>query len=366
MNPYHHPSDNTTAPAYRYTSAAYIVVTALLLTLLLASCSSTSIDGPATPAPAEENDLVVTIAPGDNYSFPGTRADNDHAGHQLRYTAWLYQSVDNSSTNIVPDSEGKPAKNLVRRVEQLASDGNKVIFRNVKDAGFYFIMVFADYIDAGATLDTDGYYPDKYYDTHSKCDVLSLKASGAQIFNNHNLDCFLYVPTYTFKKETSKPYDMDCQLKRMVSRIQVIANAEGRRAALKDIEVTQYSVMDELSYSAKYATKIVTKKEQVTIQPAESSSDQNQIFFYYTLNAATGKALAATNFKLNPNPGYEFAQGGEYAIPDGKIVPDPNIIYKVTGNFLTTTLEPATAVDLKVTVNSNWGEASQQIPDQTK
>lgn len=352
----HNPSGQPTVSPLRYTSAAFIVVIAVILTVLLAACASTSVDAPDL-TPVENEDLILTISSGDHYTFPTTRADDpNHTGHQLRFTAWLYEEYNNGVVI------SKDPTNLVRRVEQLATgDDNTVIFKNVPADKYYFVIVFADYIDADSRQDESGHYPDRYYDTLSDAEIIKLTATHDEIFNNHNLDCFLFVSAKTFRKEANKAVDITCNLTRMVSRIQVQANSSGSSAALKDISVNKYSVISDLEIIGKSGRNLYNQSPSLTITPADPAS--GLLIFYYTLNAYSGIPLQNTEFTLNPEEGYQFANDGKYKIPgdNHQIVPEANYIYTVKGDFLNITDQPAKTFDLSVSVDKEWETPSKDI-----
>lgn len=363
MNPKPNPSEPTTESPVRYTSAAFIVIITLIVTILMTACSTTSLEE-SNVASADANDLVVSISPGDSYTFPGTRADDAglHTGHTLRYIATLYKSTDNTSKTI-------SKANTVQRIEQLATEGNQVIFKGVAP-GYYFIIIFADYIEASATRNSEGNFDDKYYDTHTNPEWVTLKNNIE--FNNHNLDCFLEYSRPVFKKEANIGLEFNYTLKRVVSQIQVVSNGTGSMSALNKIHIEKATAIKDLLYvsGSGFKNKDIQDNKTVEIDRAESASDPNLLFFFYTFNAPSGVALGNTKFTLLPNEGYKFSNDGTYTVTglgDGNhyidITPEANYIYKITGDFLSTTEFPAKTVEFKVSVNKDWGvDASQQVP----
>lgn len=368
MDSDHKPAGPTSVSPFAYNSILIIVIIALMLTLLACACSSSAVDSPEPDANAVTEDITLTVSGPGAYAFPSSRADDLHTGHQLRFTASLYSSADGQSTDIKIPTANYPDDNLVQRIEQLASSGNTIIFRGVP-AGYYFVTLFADYIDAESERDADGRYPDKYYDTHSDRAYITLLAKDEEIFNNHNLDCFIYSPTEsydrTFEKKAGEGLDLNFKLKRCVSRIDVKANS-GNENAVKDLTVTSYSVFDnmEILSGTIRAVKTATGKSIQLAVPKNAES--GVLLFYYTLadpDGSSGKELKATNFTLNPNDGYAFANDGNYGVPPDRINAQGNLIYKVTGNFLSTTQAPSTLTEINVTTYTGWDDTTQEISD---
>lgn len=347
-------SDSPTTRRTQYPSIILLIFIFLMVTILIAACSSTDVEQPS-PEPAASDDLVITISTPDTYTFPTSRADAaDHAGHVLRFTAKLYDlSATGNTTADVPGDD----KGLLRTVEQLATNGsNKIVFSGV-DPDEYFITLFADYIEEGATPDANGHYPDKYYAVSSADKGrINLIAKANEAINNHNLDCFRFT-SGIFTKEANTQKLFTATLKRCVSRVEVIANGEGNIAALKDITINTCGVRD--SYAITAANSGVDKDLKPTGSFSAVDATSRLLFFFYTFN--TGNGLNATTFTLNPEPGYKFANEGKCTIGSGTIVPEANIIYKVRGNFLNTTEAPSNAVDIKVTADKNWNESSQEV-----
>lgn len=361
MNPDNKPTDHTSVSSLSYFSTLFLAIIALMLTLLVFACTSTVTDEPDETGDYSNEDIRITISGSDAYSFPSPRAPGLHDGHKLRFIASLYSTASGQPGIEAITSSGKPG-NLVDRIEQSASDGNTVTFRGV-DPGYYFVVVFADYIPVEATQNADGSYADKYYDTRTYHDHVALLASDADLFNNHNLDCFIYSPYDSFEKKAGKPLQLTFNMKRCVSRVDVVANS-GSAAALKNISITRYSVLDNLKYlSANSSTIVEEASKQITLSPLSAGDSDNLLFFFYTFNASYGYPLKATDFTLNPNEGYTFSNNGVYSIPSGRITPEANFIYKVTGNFLSTTATPSKTVDINVTTLSDWSELPQDITE---
>lgn len=361
MNNDHKPDGTPSVSSLTYFSTLFLAIIALMLTLMACACTSTSTDAPDDPAKYRSDEISLTLSGSDLYALASSRGADSHDGYQLRYVVSLY-STATGLPGIEEDPQNGAPGNLVERIEQTASTGNTVIFRNVKP-GFYFVVIFADYIDADASQNADGSYADKYYDTHSSSTYVTLLASDADIFNNHDLDCFHYCSDGAFEKEDGKALNLTFNLSRCVSRVEVIAQS-GSLSSLKDLSVSSYSVMNNLNLvNGAAEIPIAATNKQITLTPPADGNGSNLLFFFYTFNAPYGIPLKGIDFTLHPNEGYAFSNDGAYTIPAATITPEANIIYKVTGNFLSTTESPSKAVDINVTTLTEWSDASQEIPE---
>lgn len=356
----HKPTDQSPVSTITLSYTLFIVIITLMLTLLACACTSTSVDDPSETPASSEGDITLTLSGSDSYALPLSRATGSHDAHQLRYVASLY-STATGSIGIEAASQGGEAKNLVERIEQTAASGNTITFRGVPP-GYYFVVVFADYIDADAPQNADGSYPDKYYDTHTNPDFIALKAADSDLFNNHNLDCFLYYPEDSFEKKAGQPLALSFNMKRCVSRVEIVASNAGS-SALRSITVKSYSVASQLVVTSGVGRTVISaKNKDISLPAAPAGEGAGILFFYYTFNTSYGMPLKATDFTLNPNEAYEFANDGSYSVPADRITPEANIIYKVTGNFLSTTATPSKAVDINVTTHTDWSDSSLDIP----
>lgn len=351
------PSAHPTASRATYTSVSLVVFIAAMLTLLLSACSSTSIEEPNPPASADADDLVVTFSTPNAYIFPSSRADEEgiHAGHDLRYTAILYKSLTGTTQEGINGTA-----NQVQRIEQLSKNGNKIVFRSIPE-GNYFIVAFADYVDENAKP-TDGHYPDKYYDTMSSPNYITLlpQDDEKQYFNNHNYDFFLYT-IKSFEKKKNHPQEFNITLKRHVSQVQVAATSNGSIDALDQIKIKNWFVFDKMDLISGTASESKDMpKKNVYIDAANRTS--KLLFFFYTFNVSeTGSMLGTTRFELMNKDGYGFTKA-EHTL-QSLIRPLPNLIYKVQGDFLSTSKVPSKVVDIKVTADENWDNESQTLPD---
>ncbi|MDE5881297.1 MAG: hypothetical protein K2H60_06160 [Muribaculaceae bacterium] len=359
MKPVPKPSGKSTAARATYASVTLIVFIAITLTILATACSSTSIEEPQPPNSANSDDLVITLSTPETYTFPSSRADGTdiHAGHELRYTAILYKSLGGSSPIGINGTA-----NRVQRIEKLDKNGNQIVFKSI-DPGSYFIVVFADYIDENAEL-SSGHYADKYYDTTSSPNYITLLAQNEEklYFNNDNLDFFID-HTNVFKKEKNIPKEFKITLHRHVSMVKVTATG-GSMEALKEIVMDKCFTLPQLDIISGTATAEGTKNMIKGIVRLDILPKQNPILlcYYYTFSTGSNKkALGETSFTLIPNEGYTFFDEGKFTIPSGKIVPEANTKYQVQGDFLSPSQVPSTTVNIKVTADNEWHDESQNV-----
>lgn len=381
--------DSPATRQYIYHTLVLFIAISVILLLLLSACASTTSDPDFSSIkndPDSSGDLTVSISTPSEYTFPGTGTtgnaltrDGDadlHAGHQLRFIAKLYKYDDNSRYDTDAADSG-----CVSRVEQLASAGNQVIFRNV-DPGLYYITVFADYIDANATPDADGCYPDKYY-THARngtgdaryvyYNLTDASEAGSFFLNNHNLDCF-HGRTNQFTKKANESIERTITLSRRVSQVQVIHSGSENLSSLKDITVKSFTVYDEYAWpigliqnnapsSVAAEKRVFNTNGGYTITPADPAS--KLLFFHYSFTPDLGNEhpIDPINFSMNPltEEGYSYGNTDFYT-PSNKIFLNPNIIYKVQADFIDISESPSTNTDIKVTTDTNWINSDQELP----
>jgi hypothetical protein len=317
----------------------------------LGSCSSTSvIDEPAAPA---EEDMTISIgfsAP-EAYGFPMTRVDNNL---QLRYVAKLYKDTENVNKTIAEDR-------FVERKEILASEGNRVIFK--AEPGDYVVAVFADYIDANATADAHGCYPDKYYNTSSNDDrvvMLAVKKEtgvNKDVYSNVNTDNFDCFATIHPVHKVAQVYEKDIVLKRAVSKVRVVSK-DGNIDGVDNIELTKFSFLYVYSFNQKCSLSAhteITSGELTSRVGKIDVSDRNakELFYFYTFGGDGSLGCSDIAFKINPKENYAYP---DVSIRSGLIKPQPNYIYTVSGSMLTPSLEPNDEIRLNISQDENWNE----------
>lgn len=110
------------------------------------------------------------------------------------------------------------------------------------EPGKYRLLFWADYIDAGAVADVNGYYADKYYNTKESATLYQgLKAvtinSAAYEINTEFRDAFY--ASCDFVKESGKGLLMDKQiLERAMAKLILTERSEQAFKASKSLSVT--------------------------------------------------------------------------------------------------------------------------------
>lgn len=334
----------------------YLSFLSLLLILVSGGCVSTSTEEPASTDETTGADEIAISISGDNV-IPGiTRAEEEnlHEGYQLRYTAKLYTQVT-VKPNVQIYTDGS---NLVQTIEQLASDGNRVIFKNVED-GKYFVTIFADYVENGVTKDENGHYPDKYYSTPggSKAQKITYIAKDEERFNNHNLDCFVLVSA-GFTKEQNKGVEITQPLKRAVTRVKVV-DTGGSLEAVKNVKIDKVEFTNQYDYTN--GTSVGNDVSSKTVSVADRT--QNLLFFYYTFakgdSQTSSTASSSLTFTLNPEEGYDFKQS-KWTVQE-QIHYTPNRTYTVSGNLSLTSKVPGGVAKLNVKVDKEWNESEKSL-----
>ena len=276
---------------------------------------------------------------------------------KLRYVAKLYKENETGQTGIA-------ANTLVATVEQLESDGRTIVFKNAEEGKKYLVTIFADYINANATKNAQGHYPDKYYDTTEEGDGIHF-SSQDDFFNNDARDCF------ALKSEifTKGPlvYEANLTLRRVVSKVRVVAKDESL-AALKHMRMTDYSVAPTYSFDVGGATKYEQTRTFYPFNQEVSDRSQNELFYFYVFGLAPGyrdprNGLKNICFTLVPNENYTFTTpnitlAAKPSETKSLILPEPNKIYTVRGTFLTTSQAPSGEIRLNVTEDSDWEGSS--------
>lgn len=348
----------------KITFSNFLSYLSLLSIFMFGGCVSTISEEPSqsddvagNEGIAGDDEIVISVT-GDVISAMGKTRDGEdkiHAGHQLRYTAKLYTTYLNK-VNILTDGS-----NLQQTIEQLATDGNRIIFKNVAD-GDYFVTIFADYIDVDVSKDDKGHYPDKYYATPGGNEAVSIKyteSGNSQRFNNHNLDCFVLV-SEKFTKESNIGYELSQPLTRAVTRVQVVSTG-GERDALKNVTVENLKLTDKFEYVVKKGSSNTSPIPSQTVEVADR--EQGLLFFYYTFASGTVEnsltAEGAFSFTLNPKEGYEFKKS-KWDVVSG-IYYIPNVTYKIKGNLLLTSKSPANVAKLNVSVEKDWQEDEKNL-----
>lgn len=191
---------------------------ASIFTIGFTSCVSTDTIEPNSHQDEPESIVLNISSPSGDY----TRAEVDHSGYKLRYSAILYTGKHNNLPETIADRQ-----EIIEG--DISADGteNQIIFK--APAGDYTIFVYADYIPE--SYEKDGKeYKDYFYDTHSdkSTRVRMLRTPGntntnelsEDFFNNDNYDFFSGI--IIGEKKDGIREDKTLKLTRSVAKVRVI------------------------------------------------------------------------------------------------------------------------------------------------
>lgn len=333
----------------------------LVPAFLAAGCTSTDVIEPSSPS--GKSDLITLTVSAPEAVLSSTRADETHAGHQLRYVAELYKANGNYPIN---------KDNFIARKELLASEGSLIQFQ-APETGKYVATLFADYIPESTTKDDNGHYPDKYYRTmpsqvseYGKIGILGNGNSELPPYsiNNDNYDCFS--KTLNITKEAAT-YEATISLTRAVAKIIVQDKGENSRPeGVSVIKLGKLSFMSEYSFEPKTNYSATNKNVENSGYTLDYNGSDAELFYFYTLPAAdsngfyiNGKGLAEINFQLVAKDNYAY---DKCSIQGALFYPKANHIYRVKGNFLKPTNAPplpGDMINLTVSIDNGWN--SQEV-----
>jgi len=323
-----------------------ILISVPLLSLLLSGCIVSETVEPSEPQ-IEDNTIIL------NVSTPEAAIEKTRAidpGLQLRYVAKLFKG----------DADGGE---FVDRKEILA-DGT-IIFN--APIGEYTVDIFADYIDAGATPNSNGQYPDRFYDTSTKNEFITMQSfrsrDGKKTFkynciNNDNYQC--YATRLKIKKEETA-YENSLTLKRAVAKVRVVSK-DGDINGIDKIRLTAFSFMDEYNFKQKLSGTHVDIESKNILEFEPSAKSSRELFFFYTFGSlqSSGSGPGTISFGIVPLENYEYKS---VTIPGGTYYPDANHVYTLKGSFLNPTTQPpqpSNEIRLTVTTTDGWDGSEEK------
>lgn len=311
--------------------------------VMLSACASTDIiEEDAIKEKSEEITLFLST-PEKNGD---TRADNDHV---LRYTAKLFEG-----------DYVKDGINFRERKEVLATSGDPTITFSVP-VGTYTVVLFADYIPKDSQPDENGHYADRYYDTSSEKEDVSMRAFTDKLgtvklpyncINNDNYDCF---SNYRVIAKTEEKYERDVTLQRAVSKIRFVSRTDAP-SPVKGLTFSKFSYLRTLSLVGGIASDFAPYQQMglgVLDPIAPSDIENNELFYFYTLAHIYGDAtdqLKDLKFKIAFDDGSER----EYEIGSGTIQFQRNYITTVKGPFLSDDLPDLGDIILHLSTSDDW------------
>lgn len=337
-----------------------VAIGILFLATAGVSCTSTEVIQPEPPA--DSNTISISVSTPDALS--GTRADEAHPGMKLRYTAKLFKG-DNPPGAAAQDPENEK---FVARQEIIPAESGSNTFVFKAEQGNYCVALFADYIDASATIDENGHFPDKYYDTTSNTDYTNMLAFHSKdgntvyhnnLINNEDFDCFYAL--HKVKKEINV-YESDVILTRAVCKIR-LCDSSNVLYGVDNIELTKFSYLSQFSHINKGSGEQTNVADECLPEAfSPNRGADNELFWFYTFGSH-GNSIGNIAFKISGQEGWEFKS---VSIPSGTINNSKtelkaNIRYKVTGKFLQPTNYPSDEIRITVNKNEDWVETEKNI-----
>ncbi len=336
-----------------------VAIGILFLATAGVSCTSTEVIQPEPPA--DSNTISISVSTPEALS--GTRADEAHRGMKLRYTAKLFKG-DNPPGAAAQDPENEK---FVARQEIIPAESGSNTFVFKAEQGNYCVALFADYIDASATIDENGHFPDKYYDTTSNTDYTNMLAFHSKdghtvyhnnLINNEDFDCFYAL--HKVKKEINV-YESDVILTRAVCKIR-LCDSSNVLYGVNKITLTNISFLSEFSHINQGSGIQNNVDEKCGCLPEAFTpigGADNELFWFYSFGSH-GNNIGAIAFSISGNEGWEFKS---IKIPAGSIKDlKANKKYKVSGSFLKASKYPSNEIRIKVDKNDIWdGEETSKI-----
>lgn len=272
---------------------------------------------------------ISAILPGDFIST-GVRAVSSH---QLRCILEVWSK----------DAEAKLIYQEEVTVDPAVQAGS-LPFDFALPAGSYNCLMWADYIDAGATTD-------KYYDTSDLKNVTVKE--GVSLINNKACDAFFY--SGEIEKKEGEALQQEMKLLRPFTKVSVLEKNLKEYKRLKGLTV---------SYEASMKFNVSTGKaseETATVNYAESNFNpeaaMNQTLFtaYFFTNEESRK-LGEINLSFTTDLGVQ-----DVVIPE--IIPLlRNQHIKVSGNMMAESPDPDNEFEISFDVEvEEWGTSDQEV-----
>lgn len=347
---------------------------ASLLTAGLTSCVSTETLEPSS----QTNDMerIVLNLTADHEE--NTRAEVNHEGYKLRYSAILY----NTSFNNLAQATRKERQEILEGDKSSEGEENQIIFHAPK--GTYTIIVYADYIPESYDK-IEGEYGDYFYDTHTDRDrVKILRTPGNNttedvsndFFNNDNYDFFCTVIGDIVKGE--EKVTKSTTLNRSVAKVRVVDTSDFSGVYSLEINNLSSNVFYRLSTSAAYEGFGKPDKNNYEWKTERNQqlddNGEKELFFYYSTAIKNANKDSDNTMNLKVKCTKENGEKGENyeKIFDNLTIPvQKNYITTIKGKFLPSSQpepEPEIpegdyiVVNIESITNSAWENTTQDWP----
>ena len=267
-------------------------------------------------------------------------------GHKLRCILELW-------------TKGESAR-MVHR-EEVAVDPaggtSNAVFEFVMDADTYDCLMWADYIDAGATPtmgsgeNSSASYADKYYDTSNLKNVTVKDALS--LINNEACDAFFY--SGEVQKKKGQTYQQEVQLLRPFAKVSILEKNLKEFNLLKGLTV-KFSAHTSFNVNT---AKAQDESEEVKYTDASFNPElaaDGTLFSAYFFIDEEGRKLEEVNLDFTTDLGVQ-----NVVVP--QIIPLlRNQHIKVSGNMMSESPDPDNEFEVSFDIEvEEWGTSNQDI-----
>ncbi len=272
----------------------------------------------------------------------------DASSHKLRCILEIYRKENNQLAY---------REEIATTPDALAG---KLSFAFEMEAGTYNCLIWADYIDANASLDAGGNaettrYADKYFDT-SDLTAVSMK-NPLELVNNNACDAFFY--SGEMQKNDGEGLAMEISLARPFSKISIREENQREFNLLKELKAIFPVAATFNVATGMVAGTPVQQEHHVTDFKPEVMAERTLLSFYTFANSETQKLGSVS---LTFTTGIEAIPEQTVNIPDNLIPIVRNRHVKVSAAMMQETPEPE--IDFNITYDidvADWDVADMTV-----
>ncbi|MBE5693611.1 MAG: hypothetical protein EGP90_03500 [Bacteroides sp.] len=272
----------------------------------------------------------------------------DASSHKLRCILEIYRKENNQLAY---------REEIATTLDALAG---KLSFAFEMEAGTYNCLIWADYIDANASLDAGGNaettrYADKYFDT-SDLTAVSMK-NPLELVNNNACDAFFY--SGEMQKNDGEGLAMEISLARPFSKISIREENQREFNLLKELKAIFPVAATFNVATGMVAGTPVQQEHHVTDFKPEVMAERTLLSFYTFANSETQKLGSVS---LTFTTGIEAIPEQTVNIPDNLIPIVRNRHVKVSAAMMQETPEPE--IDFNITYDidvADWDVADMTV-----